>query len=143
MEWRDVLKDDLRRHEGLRLKPYLDTVGRETVGYGHTYGVKITDPPITLEVAERLLDEDMQIAINDAKAVVPCFDELNGPRKTVVAAMAYNLGRTGLSKFVNTIKSIQAGDYKDAALRMLQSKWAAQVKSRARELAQRMSTGQY
>lgn len=143
MEWKQILKEDLKRHEGLRLKPYIDTVGRVTVGYGHTYGVRSNDPPITAVAAEKLLDEDIDIAIADARRIVKSFDNLDGPRKTVVANMAFNLGPDRLAQFKNTIASINAGDYTDASLRMLQSKWAAQVGQRAKFLSQRMASGKW
>lgn len=143
MDWKDVLHSDLKRDEGLRLKPYLCTAGVPTIGYGHTHGVKMSDPPITQELAEELLREDMEIAIADARRVVRCFDDLDGPRKTVMANMAFNLGARGLAGFKNTLRSICAGDYKDASLRMMQSKWATQVKQRAVRLAKRMASGEY
>lgn len=140
MDWRAVLKEDLKRDEGLRLKTYIDTVGVRTIGYGHTKGVKKGDV-ITQEQAEAFLEEDMAVAIADAKAVCKCFDKLDGPRKTVVANMSFNLGLERLSLFQRTLAAICAGKYEQAALHMLDSKWATQVGQRARRLAKRMSTG--
>lgn len=143
MRWQDVLLGDIKRDEGLRLKPYLCTAGVWTIGYGHTKGVTQRSPAITAQQAEDLLRQDLEAAIEDARLVVPCFDNLNGPRKTVVANMSFNLGRHRLAEFKNTIRSICSGDYKDASLRMLQSKWAGQVGQRARRLAARMASGSY
>lgn len=147
MDWKEVLLKDLQRHEGLRLKAYQDTVGVWTIGFGATRGLDggpvQQGDTITREQADELLRRDMEAAIDDARRVVPGFSDLNGPRKTVVANMAYNLGATRLAGFKNTIKSITAGDYKDAALRMLQSKWAVQVGQRAQFLSKRMSSGKW
>ena len=33
MNW-ERLKNDIKRHEGFRSKPYKDTVGKTTIGYG-------------------------------------------------------------------------------------------------------------
>lgn len=143
MSWREVLLNDLKRHEGLCLKPYKDTVGVWTIGYGHTKNVTKDTPPITQEQAEKFLADDAEIAIKEAKRVVPCFDDLNGPRKTVVANMSFNMGGPTLAGFKNTIAAICAGNYGDAALRMLKSKWATQVGQRARFLANRMATGKW
>lgn len=140
MEWKEVLKEDLKRDEGLRLKAYIDTVGVRTIGYGHTKGVKKGDV-ITREQAEAFLDEDIAVAIADAKIACKCFDKLDGPRKTVVANMSFNLGLERLSLFQRTLAAICAGKYEQAALHMLDSKWATQVGQRARRLAKRMSTG--
>lgn len=141
MSWEKHLLADLRKDEGLRLKPYRDSVGVLTVGYGHTKNV--SSEPITLEQAEQMLQADAKQAIEDAKAVVKGFNSLCAPRKTVVANMVFNLGIEGLSKFKNTLHSISIGDYCAAALHMLDSKWAAQTGQRARYLANRMSTGKY
>lgn len=142
MDWKVVLKEDLKRDEGLRLKAYRCTAGRLTIGFGHTKGVKAGDVT-TEEQASAWLDDDMKQAIKDARKVCLCFDELNGPRKTVIANMAFNLGAVRLAGFKNTLACICAGDYGQAALNMLKSKWATQVGQRAKRLAERMSTGEW
>lgn len=140
--WKAVLKEDLKRDEGLRLKAYKCSAGVWTSGYGHTAGVKQGDV-ITKEQASTWLDADMEQAIKDARKVCLCFDDLNGPRKTVIANMAFNLGATRLAGFKNTLACVCAGDYSQAALNMLKSKWATQVGQRAQRLAKRMSTGEW
>jgi len=142
MDWKAVLKEDLKRDEGLRLKAYKCTAGKWTIGVGHTRGVKQGDV-ITEEQASVWLDADMEQATKDARKVCLCFDDLNGPRKTVIANMAFNLGATRLAGFKNTLACICAGDYAQAALNMLKSKWATQVGQRAKRLAKRMSTGEW
>jgi lysozyme len=49
--------------------------------------------------------------------------------------MAFNLGISGLLKFKKTLKLIEEGNYKLAAKEMLKSKWANQVKNRAKHLS--------
>jgi len=142
MEWRQVLLEDLQRDEGVRLKAYKCTAGVWTIGVGHTGGVKEGDV-ITHEHAMKLLSADMEQAIKDARKVCSVFDALDGPRKTVVANMAFNLGATRLAGFKNTLACICAGDYKQAALNMLKSKWATQVGQRAQRLAKRMASGEW
>ena len=141
-EWVNVLKEDLKRDEGLRLKTYIDTVGVRTIGYGHTKNVKAKQK-ITQEQAEELLDKDIAVAIADARVACKCFDTLDGPRKTVIANMSFNLGLNRLALFQRTLAAVCAGKYQDAALHMMQSKWASQVKQRAVRLAKRMSTGEW
>lgn len=141
-EWEEVLKEDLKRDEGLRLKTYIDTVGVRTIGYGHTNNVR-KKQVITQEQAEALLDADIAVAIADAKIACKCFDKLDGPRKTVIANMSFNLGLERLALFQRTLAAVCSGKYQDAALHMMQSKWATQVKQRAVRLAKRMSTGEW
>lgn len=141
-KWVRQTIEDLRRHEGCRLKAYKDTVGVWTIGYGHT-GPEVKEGlEISQEQADDWLVEDVEEAICDAKAVVASFDALDFARKTVMVNMAFNLGRKKLSTFHATLAAVNAGDYQSAALHMLASRWATQVKGRARELAKRMSTGE-
>lgn len=142
MDWKAVLKEDLRRDEGLRLKAYRCTSGVWTIGVGHTKGVRPGDT-VTEARALELLDEDMEQAIKDARKVCICFDDLNGPRKTVIANMSFNLGAVRLAGFKNTLACVCAGDFAQAALNMGKSRWATQVGQRAQRLAKRMSTGEW
>lgn len=48
----------IKAHEGLRLDAYLCPAGVPTIGYGHTYNVKMGDR-VTAEQAERLLIGDL------------------------------------------------------------------------------------
>lgn len=139
-EWEVVLKEDLKRDEGLRLKTYIDTVGVRTIGYGHTKNVKAKQV-ITLEEADALLDADIAVALADAKEVCKCFDKLDAPRKTVIANMAFNLGGPRLALFQRTLRAVCEGRYADASKHMLSSLWSKQVGNRAKRLAERMKTG--
>jgi lysozyme len=64
-------------------------------------------------------------------------------RQGVLIDMAFNLGVSGLLAFSNTLRYIKNGDYMQAATNMLLSKWAGQVKGRARELALQMESGKW
>jgi hypothetical protein len=46
--------------------------------------------------------------------------------------MAFQLGRTGLSRFVNLKQAVIAQDWKLASIECLASKWAQQTPTRAR-----------
>jgi lysozyme len=52
----------IKAHEGLRLDAYLCPAGVPTIGYGHTYNVKMGDR-ITEEQAERLLIGDLIVEV--------------------------------------------------------------------------------
>jgi lysozyme len=135
---RRELRDSVMRHEGLRLTPYHDTVGKITIGYGRN----LADVGITRAEAAILLDHDLERAEVDARKALPWFDTLNGVRQAVVIEMCFNLGLTRLLGFTNTLKAMQAGRYEQAAAGMLNSKWAQQVGHRAQTLARQMRTGE-
>ncbi len=134
-----VLKD-LRRHEGCRLSPYLDTENIWTIGYGRIKGIHKDYAPITQEQADAWLYEDYLIALRLAKKIVKSYAKLSPERKSVVINMAFNLGNR-LAGFEKTLAAIEQEQWATAALEMLNSKWSRQVGQRAKELANRMSSG--
>lgn len=133
---RPLLKSQLERHEGLRCKPYRDTVGKLTVGYGRN----LDDVGISPEEAELMLDND----IDKVERQLADVDEYRGlcpVRQAVIANMAFNLGFAGLIKFRRMWAAIAREDWDGAGREMLNSKWAMQVGGRASELALIMRTG--
>ena len=134
---RELLRSQLERHEGLRLHPYHDTVGKLTVGYGRN----LDDVGITRDEADFMLDND----IEQVELQLETVDEyvgLDQVRQTVVANMAYNLGFHGLMQFSRMWKAIGRRDYDSAAREMLDSRWSKQVGNRAVELARIMRFGE-
>jgi lysozyme len=132
----------LLKHEGKRATAYDDATGLElhpgmllkgnvTIGVGRNLtGKGLRDDEISF-----LLSGDIADAIRDARAVLPCYDELSRPRQLALISMAFNLGRAGLEQFKRFISAVEIGDYEDAADEMLASRWAVQVSHRADELA--------
>ena len=135
----DIL-EMLKRHEGLNLKPYADTVGKTTIGYGHLIepGEHFTE--ITLEQAEELLEKDLQITVAWVGRNIGCFGGLSPDRQNVILDMAFNL-RGRLLGFTNFLAALNAGDYERAAVEMINSVWAKQVGHRAVELSEMMKAG--
>ncbi len=131
------IRDQLVRHEGLRLRPYRDTVGKLTVGVGRN----LDDVGLSREEAFLLLDNDILRVQSEVIHALPWAVDLDRPRFEVLLNMAFNLGITGLLGFTNFLAHVQQGEYEDAAHHMLDSKWAVQVGKRAQELAQIMRSG--
>jgi len=116
----------LKKHEGLMLKPYIDTVGKLTIGYGRN----LDDVGITEEEAELLLRHDIMVA-ESACCQFAWYRGLDEKRKSVIVEMVFNLGLTRLLGFKKMIRAIKDADYKLASNEMLDSKWAYQVGNRA------------
>lgn len=139
----------LKRDERLRLSAYLDSVGVLTIGYGHNLAASplpgITKPgdTITQAQAEQLLAEDTDIAIREAVRLFPWVQRLNDPRQAVIYNMMFNLGASRLRGFRRFLSAAERGKYQTAALEMIDSQWARQVKGRAERLAKQMSTGEW
>ncbi len=134
---RQLLRSQLERHEGLRLKPYLDTVGKLTVGYGRN----LEDVGISRDEADFMLDNDID-QVERQLETVDEYRDLDPVRQTVIANMAFNLGFAGLMGFKNMWSAIDRRDWDRAAKEMLNSKWARQVGVRAVELSEIMRTGE-
>lgn len=126
----------IKRHEGLRLKPYRCTEGKLTIGYGRN----IEDNGISLYEAEQMLYNDIQKCYTDLEKI-PCWKRLDEVRKAVLLDMCFNIGITRLKTFKKMLAALELGAYNRAAKEMLDSKWAKQVKSRATELADIMVKG--
>jgi len=131
-----TIKDQLYLHESLRLYPYLDTVGKWTIGIGRN----ISDKGITLTTAYQMLDEDIAECVADLSTFTWWLG-LDEVRQKVLIDMRFNLGAAGLRGFKNTLKAIADGRYEEASRRMLQSLWARQVKGRAVRLSNMMASG--
>lgn len=128
----------LVRHEGLRLKTYVDTVGKVSVGVGRN----LTDKGIRESEAYFMLDNDIAEAIDEAKKLT-CFAKLDPVRQDVIVDMTFNLGLPRLKGFGLMLKALEAGDFQEAAAQMMDSRWAVQVGPRAKELAQMIRSGKY
>lgn len=134
----EKLLEQLIRHEGLRLFPYEDTVGKLTIGIGRN----LTDRGISREEALHLLENDIAEVESGLRSALPWISELDPVRQRVLLDMAFNLGVGGLLKFRKTLEMVRTGQFERASAAMLQSKWAKQVKSRALRLAKMMLSGQ-
>jgi lysozyme len=149
-----AMTQQLILHEGLKLRPYRDTVGKVTIGVGYNVsdrgwkpledaiGRKVDRkrPAITYTEAIKVLSGDIETFETILRAQFPMYDTLDEIRKRVTLDLAFNLA-WHLKEFVNTRAAYERGDWQTAADNLLQSKWARQVKSRATRLAEMLRTG--
>lgn len=134
----DRIKEQLVRHEGLRLKPYRCTAGKLTIGIGRN----LDDSGISQSEAHIMLINDIMNCEKQLQAKIPdIYNGLDEVRKSVLLNMCFNLGINGLLGFKNTLAFVKAGDWERAANNMLASKWAKQVGRRAIELSELMRKG--
>ena len=132
-----VLREMLRKHEGVRSKPYVDTVGKTSIGVGRNLDdVGLSDDEIDL-----LLRNDTERAFKAAERVCLTFGTLTPNRQRVLVSMAFNMGQTRLQGFRRMLFAISMENWDEAASQMLDSRWAVQVGNRARELSQMMKEG--
>lgn len=134
----DRFLEQLQRHEGFSNYPYKDSVGKMTIGYGRN----LDDCGISKEEASMLLSNDVQVAKDEVAKLLSTLEipEPHLHRKYVLYNMMFNLGWNRFLNFVKMLKALRQQNYEQAAVEMLDSKWAKQVGYRANELAEQMRT---
>ena len=144
IEWYEQLVADLKKHEGTgpmkkgRFMPYKDSLGILTIGYGINLKAGLDQGEVSY-----LLDNRIHQVMNQCVIKFHAFwYDLNDVRKQVLVNMVFNMGMPRVLKFKKMIKAFKKKDYTEAHKQMLNSKWARQVKGRAKELAKRVLTGE-
>jgi lysozyme len=139
----------IRRHEGLRLTAYKDSVGKLTVGYGFNldagdakaicnvlkldYDAIRNGAAITEAQAEAILDLQLGMVNAQAKTLFPNFQAMPADVQSVVQDVIFNVGLGKFLTFVHTIDSLRAGDWQGAADNLQDSLWFKQTGSRGIE----------
>lgn len=142
--------DTLKTEEGFRAKPYLDTRGYLTVGYGSRIDEELSpeetlclggaDPH--LGISERQGDCLLRVHVGEMQrclaqgwkpwqAAVPQV-------KDILSLMCYELGCAGVLRFEDTLKALARRDYHAAHDFALRSLWAKEVPGRARRVVDRL-----
>jgi lysozyme len=133
------LVEQLKRHEGLRLKPYQCTAGKLTIGIGRN----IEDIGISESEAEMLLSNDIQRVVTQLKETFPWTLDLDEVRFAALVNFTFNVGIGTTSKFVNAMALLKGGNFDMAADEFLDSRWAKQVGQRAVEITEQIRTGEW
>jgi len=141
----EEFKAQTKVFEGWRDKPYKDTRGVPTIGWGFNLNDKLVKAlipvevkqgkrPLTKEEAMPIFDRLYTRAENTARAYVGFkeFDKLPEEVKDTVTDMSYNMGGK-IHGFKDMKKSILAGDSLGIALAMKDSKWFKQVGNRSKQ----------
>ena len=143
------IMDYIKHFEGVKNKAYTDTKGKRTIGAGFNLDRKDAEKiikslgynfndiyngkvAIKEEDVNKLLKDETEKAIENAKLAVKNFDNLPIDIKYVVVDMAYNMGLNKLSAFEDTIAALNRNDFAEAAKEMVDSPWFNQVKRRSK-----------
>lgn len=153
----------LIHHEGLRRRPYLDSVLLWTTGIGHLIAPKehlkmtledrkaakaagkLTCPPewnrvLTYEEVDKLLEQDLQIV---ERAVLRlCPNGLTQGRFDALCSFAFNLGTGGLQRSKVRARH-NRGDYQGAADAFLRYRFASGVVQRGLETRRKDERAMY
>ena len=138
------LKDEIASDEGTVLEVYHDHLGYPTVGVGHL--IIVTDPAVgegvgfkvTQTRSDELFYQDINICLDECERRMNEWDSYPNEVRLILANMAFNLGITRLLKFQKMFAALNNGDYVQASIEGLDSRWAKQVYNRAHRLMDRL-----
>lgn len=132
-----ALQAELIRDENERLKPYIDSVGKTSIGIGRN----LDDVGISHDESLYLFANDVVRAEGWLDRNTSWWRELDPVRQRVLVNMAFNLGGR-LAGFRLFLVAVQAHQWQRAHDEMLDSKWTGQVGTRSIRLAKMMLTGE-
>ena len=142
---KELLKEQIKRHEGEVLEIYEDSLGYLTFGVGHL--VKEDDPeygqpagtPVSQERVDEVYEHDFEKHVEETIHVFESkggedFYALPEDIQHVLINMTFNLGGTRFAKFNNMWKGVIENDWEKVAVEMEDSRWFKQVGRRSIEL---------
>ena len=138
-------KEMIKRHEGVRTRPYQDSKGLWTVGVGHLIGDGKTLPPgwnreFSMDEVNKMFEEDFA-KHKSAAEQINGFNKLNGDGKAALTDMTFNMGPSWIKNWPTLEKQIGAGDMKGAASNIAGSAYAKQVGKRSQEIISLLEKG--
>lgn len=110
MENKPTGLDIIKQFEGLKLTSYLCPAGIPTIGWGHTFGVKL-GRTISVAEAEVLLDHDYQAAQDQVERLVKI--PLTENQLGALTSFVFNLGMSALATST-LLRKLNAGDIQGA-----------------------------
>ena len=142
---KEILKEQIKRHEGEVLEIYEDSLGYLTFGVGHLikdsddeYGLPV-GTPVSQERVDEVYDYDFDKHLEET---IHLFESKGGEDfyalpeniQHVLVNMTFNLGGTRFGKFNNMWKGVVECDWEKVAVEMEDSRWFKQVGRRSVEL---------
>lgn len=134
-----TILDELKRDEGYKQFPYLDSRGIETIGYGFN----LRDAGLPQDEAEHVLAMRLGKVVASVKRACPWVTILGEARQAVLFNQAYNLGMERFLAFHTYLDLVQAGRFPEAAADDMHTLWAIEVGDRAKRLCEQMRTGEW
>lgn len=151
------IKQWLKKHEGVRDKPYMDTEDIWTWGVGHNLeSDKLSIPVLALDLLvegdvpgaiDLTLDTDISqclgYVINVCQTNDVDFTNLNAIKQEALVHMTFQLGVGGVNKFKNFWAAVRDDNDFLASKELLDSKWFKQTPVRSEFVAYLWRNGKY
>jgi len=146
MTFEENLRSVIEQDEDVVYKTYNDHLCNRTCGIGHL--VLKTEPeynwPLGTEITKarvtQLYNQDIGIALRDAKWIHPDFDELPEPAKIVIASLCFQLGLPRYQKFKLHHAAVEARNWREAAAQLRDSNLYRQTKNRTERHCRRLES---
>ena len=135
-----LLKNKIKKNEGFRSEPYLDSLGHPTIGYGHLITKKEKKKfqnKFSKKFLSSLFDKDFKKALTAYKNNFN-YKKHSKDTKEVLIEMIFQLGIKKQKKFVKMNNHIKKNDIFLAALEMKNSLWYKQTPNRVMRLSEKM-----
>lgn len=156
---KELLKQELIRDEGMKLRPYKDSLGIFSVAVGRnledkgltrnelsSLGINVNlnkeqvisvllERGLTKQECLMLLSNDIDDAWEDLTTALPWIEQKPEVVQRVLTNMCFNVGLSRLLDFKKTLAHIKANRYLEASQEMLNSRWANQVGARSLRLS--------
>ena len=132
---KDRLTEQLMVHEGLKLQPYICTLGKITIGVGRN----LDDVGLTESECQFLLENDIARCIGECAREFDWFVDAPELIKEAVINLVFNMGISRFRKFKKTIEHLSKREYTLAGAELLNSRYAEQVPRRSEEIANQIA----
>ncbi len=154
MEQKEII-DRIKFHEGLRLMPYRDHLGKLSIGIGrcidtHPFSQQELNfcgdwkHGITTTAAYQLCKNDINECKSQLNTLGLWYHNLDDNRKYALLDMCFQLGFEGLCGFKKMLKHLQNKDWQGAYYECLNSKYAKKdTPTRAKRIAIALKTGRW
>lgn len=126
--------EQLKRDEGRSSKPYRDTRGIWTVGYGHN----LTVGALSEDAMTQILRDDIAAALTECLRL-PFWFALSVPRQGALLNLTFNQGIGWVGKNPVMVDALTRGDYPAAAAALLDGPYKNQVGARAHRMAKQLT----
>lgn len=129
------IKNMIIQHEGIRYRPYQDSLGLWTVGVGHLIGDGKSLPPsynreFSQEEVMAMFDKDYEHHRRAAEKI-PGFNKMDTMGQGALTDLTFNMGPVWYKKWPRFSKALEEGNTELAAQSLENSKWYTQVGRRA------------
>lgn len=138
MGYQSELLQQIKEHEGLRLKLYKCPAGKLTIGYGHN----IEDNGLSKSACEFVLYDDIEEAQKNVCSIFgyEFFESLPVCKRVALVDMMFNLGMAKFLTFKRFIFAVETQNWENASREVINSRAYEQNKRRYKKIAEQIAS---